>query len=166
MVEAFIVLLFPAGMILAGALDFFTMTISNRIALALLGGFFALAIILGLPLAEIGQHISAGAAMLVIAFLMFCAGWIGGGDAKLFAVTALWLGWTHLMQYAFLVAIFGGVLTFALILARQVPLPSVFVKQSWAVRLHEPRGDIPYGIALAAAGLAIYPQTLWMAAIG
>ena len=37
-------LLFPALMAFAAASDLFTMTISNRVSLALVAGFFALAI--------------------------------------------------------------------------------------------------------------------------
>jgi prepilin peptidase CpaA len=36
------------------------------------------------------------------------------------------------------------------------------VEQDWLNRLHEPRGGVPYGIALAAAALLIYPETAWM----
>jgi prepilin peptidase CpaA len=28
--------------------------------------------------------------------------------------------------------------------------------------LHEPNGGVPYGIALAAAALIVYPNTMWM----
>jgi prepilin peptidase CpaA len=36
----------------------------------------------------------------------------------------------------------------------------------WVERLHRPEGGVPYGIALAAAALLIYPYTAWMQAIG
>ena len=39
-------------------------------------------------------------------------------------------------------------------------------RQAWIVRLHEKGGGVPYGIALAAAALMVYPQTGWMSAIG
>jgi prepilin peptidase CpaA len=38
--------------------------------------------------------------------------------------------------------------------------------QGWLVRLHNPKEGVPYGIALAAAGLLVYPQTPFMAALG
>ena len=41
-------LLFPAMMAFAASSDLFTMTISNRIALILVGGFFALAFVAGM----------------------------------------------------------------------------------------------------------------------
>jgi prepilin peptidase CpaA len=32
--------------------------------------------------------------------------------------------------------------------------------------LHREGGGVPYGIALAAAALLVYPQTQWMASVG
>jgi prepilin peptidase CpaA len=50
-----------------------------------------LAVMTGMPLAEIGMHVGRAAAVLVVAFVFFARGWIGGGDAKLAAATAMWL---------------------------------------------------------------------------
>ena len=38
-------------------------------------------------------------AVLVVTFMFFARGWIGGGDAKLAAATALWLGFDQLLNY-------------------------------------------------------------------
>jgi len=40
------------------------------------------------------------------------------------------------------------------------------VVTEWAERLHRRGGGVPYGVALAAAALFVYPQTEWMAAVG
>ncbi len=48
----------------------------------------------------IGWHLLAGLLGLVLGFALFALGYIGGGDAKLFAVTVLWLGFKDLMPYA------------------------------------------------------------------
>jgi prepilin peptidase CpaA len=45
------------------------------------------------------------------------------------------------------------------------PLPSVLAGREWAERLHCKDAGVPYGIALAAAALAVYPDTPWMKAI-
>jgi prepilin peptidase CpaA len=95
---------------------------------------------------------------------MFAQGWIGGGDAKLAAVTALWLGFDQLLAYFVYASIFGGLLTFLMLRFRFVPLPSFLAHQEWAQRLHRMDSGVPYGIALAAAALVIYPQTVWMMA--
>jgi prepilin peptidase CpaA len=97
--------------------------------------------------------------MLVVAFGMFSLGWIGGGDAKLAAATALWLGWTPLADYGLVSAIAGGALTFVILFARRLALPEILAKQSWIVRLHDAKAGVPYGIALALGGLIVYPET-------
>jgi len=79
--DAIRLLLFPALMAFAASSDLLTMTISNRLSLALAGGFFALALVTGMSLPAIGMHVAAGALVLVIAFACFSQGWIGGGDA-------------------------------------------------------------------------------------
>ncbi len=97
---------------------------------------------------------------------MFTRGWIGGGDAKLAAATALWFGFDHLLPYLLYASLFGGVLTLVLIQFRMAPLPELMARQDWMQRLHRKDGGVPYGIALAAAALTVYPQTGWMALIG
>ena len=100
--------------------------------------------------------------MLVVAFGFFARGWIGGGDAKLAAATALWFGFDHLLDYLIYASLFGGVLTLVLIQFRTLPLPAALARQAWIMRLHESDGGVPYGIALAAAALVVYPKTGWM----
>ena len=159
-------LLFPALMAFAASSDLLTMTISNRLSLALAGGFFLLTIITGMSLAAIGMHLAAAALVLTISFGFFSMGWIGGGDAKLAAATALWFGFDFLLDYLVYASLFGGVLTVLLIQFRRLPLPAPLARQPWILRLHETGGGVPYGIALAAAALAVYPKTGWMPAFG
>lgn len=158
-------LFFPAAMALAGSMDLLTMTIPNRLCLALAVGYFVLAWALGAPWHGVMLNASCGLVVLLVMFAMFSLGWIGGGDAKLAAATALWLGWGSLLDYGASAAIYGGVLTVALILARKMAIPGWMAKQEWIARLHNPRTGVPYGIALAVAGIMIYPQTpFWQAA--
>jgi prepilin peptidase CpaA len=158
--------LFPATMAFAASSDLFTMTIANRVSLVLVGGFFVLALLTGMSPAAIGWHIGAGAAVLVVGFTLFSCGWVGGGDAKLAAATALWFGFAHLLDYLLYASIFGGALTLLLIQFRMLPLPRAFVGREWIERLHRTGGGVPYGIALAAAALLVYPHTEWLALLG
>jgi len=96
--------------------------------------------------------------MLALGFVLFACGWIGGGDAKLVAATALWLGWSPLFEYALLASVLGGFLTLGLVIVRGWPLPLLLETESWAVRLHAAKTGIPYGIALSASGLLLYPE--------
>jgi len=164
--DAIRLLLFPALMAFAASSDLITMTISNRVSLLLVGSFFALAFAWHMPLAEIGMHLGASAVVLVVAFIFFARGWIGGGDAKLAAATALWLGFDQLPDYVVFASLFGGVLTFAILRFRAMPLPRMLADQEWAQRLHRMDNGIPYGIALALAALIIYPHTPWMTSLG
>ncbi|MGC1695715.1 MAG: peptidase, partial [Pseudolabrys sp.] len=63
-------------------------------------------------------------------------------------------------------SLFGGVLTLLIIQFRKLPLPGPLARQHWILRLHENGGAVPYGIALAAAALTVYPKTGWMPALG
>ena len=67
------------------------MTVPNRLVLVLTAGFFILAPMVGLGWADIGLHVALAALALLVTFGLFSKGWIGGGDAKLFAATCLWL---------------------------------------------------------------------------
>jgi len=159
-------LLFPALMAFAASSDLLTMTISNRLSLALAGGFFLLMIVTGMGLHAAGMHVAAAVIVLVVAFVFFSQGWIGGGDAKLAAATALWFGFDYLLDYLIYASLFGGALTLAIIQFRKIPLPAMLARHGWILRLHETDAGIPYGIALAAAALAVYPKTGWMPAYG
>jgi prepilin peptidase CpaA len=157
--------LFPALMAFAAASDLFTMTIPNRVSLALAGGFLALALLSGMGFHDIMTHVGAGATVLAVAFACFAMGWIGGGDAKVAAGAALWFGFGHLLDYLLYASLFGGVLTLVLLQFRQWPLPYPFAGQTWLLKLHAKDSGIPYGIALAIGALMIYPETDWIKAV-
>lgn len=160
--DPLLLLFFPGLMAFAAASDLITMTIPNRLSLALLAGFLAFALITRMPIEAIGWHFAAGALVLVITFTMFACGWIGGGDAKLAAATAVWCGFTSLLEYLLFASVLGGLLTLAIVYWRTALMPMSLIRISWIGRLHDNKTGIPYGIALAASGLLIYPYTdIW-----
>lgn len=158
-------LLFPALMAFAAASDLFTMTISNRVSLALATGFLILAPISGMAPYDMLMHVGAGAAVLVVGFGCFAMGWMGGGDAKVAAAAALWFGFGHLLNYLLYASLFGGALTLVLLQFRQWPLPYALAGQTWLLKLHAKDSGIPYGIALAIGALLVYPDTDWIKAV-
>jgi prepilin peptidase CpaA len=163
--ETAVLVFFPSLMVFAAFSDLFTMTISNRVSIALIVIFCVLAYAFQMQLAEFGWHVSCGFAVLLCTFVLFAFGWIGGGDAKLCAATALWLGWDHLADYSLLTALLGGGLTLFFLQLRKWPLPQWLHAQQWVARLHDRNSGVPYGIALAIAGLVIYPDTgIWLSA--
>jgi prepilin peptidase CpaA len=156
---------FPALMALSASMDLLTYTIPNRLCAALAIGYLALAAPLGVPAADILLNISCAIGILAIAFMLFSLGWVGGGDAKLAAATALWLGWSVILDYGVAAAVYGGLLTLVILAGRMAPLPASLARLGWVARLHDGQAGVPYGIALAAAGLTQFPSShVWTAA--
>lgn len=159
---------FILGAVLPGLLayacfsDLFSMTLSNRLCLAVVGCFGVFAAVSGMPLSAIGWHMLAGLAVFAVVFGMFAAGWIGGGDAKFVVGLALWMGFGQLAEFLTLASILGGMLTIALLWFRQYPLPQAVCRLPWALHLHHHRTGVPYGIALGVAALIVLPHSdIW-----
>jgi prepilin peptidase CpaA len=167
MLDALTLVIFPALMVYAAFSDLFTMTISNWISIILVVAFVVMALLLGLPASQIGLHLACGLGVLLVTFTLFACGWIGGGDAKLAATTAVWLGFEHLAEFGMGSALLGGALTLAILQFRRWPMPDWVQARAWVMRLHDKDNGVPYGIALAIAGLDIYPETrIFLATIG
>jgi prepilin peptidase CpaA len=161
--EHSLVFVFPFAMAFAAATDLFTMTIPNRLTLGLSVAFFVLAPIAGLGWQDILSHMGGGATMLLAGILLFSLGWLGGGDAKLLAAASLWLGFDQLAMFLTYTAAFGGALALAILAYRGAPV-SAFPLPGWAARLHTKGEGMPYGVAIAAGALFVYPATGWYAA--
>jgi prepilin peptidase CpaA len=156
--ELLVLVALPATIALAGCWDLASFTIPNFLQLILLSLFVVFIVAVHMPIATAGMHVLAAMVALCIGFALFAPGYIGGGDAKLFACVALWLGFQDIAAYALLAALFGGALTLGLLAVRKYPLPA-FAHAPWVLRLHDSKSGIPYGAALAAGFFAILPQT-------
>lgn len=159
MFQTLFLFLFPIGMAFAASSDLLTMRISNKLVLYLIIGFACAVIWMGMPLLQIGWHLGAGMVVLAVAFFLFAMEWIGGGDAKLAAATALWIGMDFTLVYVVYSGFLGGALTLLILGLRSWPLPAGLIQVEWIARLHDKKSGVPYGIALAAAGLLTYPST-------
>jgi prepilin peptidase CpaA len=153
-------LVFPALVLTGAVKDLLTFTIPNWISLAMLAAFPVAALASGLTIPAIGVSFAVGVAALVLGMGMFALRWIGGGDAKLFAAAALWLGWTAAPTFLLATALAGGGLALTL-LALRAPAwrPYLLLGPRWMSRLAEPQEDVPYGVAIAVGALAAYPLT-------
>lgn len=158
-------LAFAAFMVGAGLMDLFTMTIRNALVGAMIVLYAVLAPLAGLSLAEIGASIVIATLVFAGGFLCFSFGWIGGGDAKLAVATALWLGAENAPAYLFATALLGGFLTLGLLAFRRLPLPIAWSGKTWILRLHARSIGVPYGVAMAIAGLLVLPRTVWWAGL-
>jgi prepilin peptidase CpaA len=150
---------FPILMAYAASSDLLTMRIANWLVLALTIAWIGLALIAQMSWAEMGLDLIGAGVVLVVAFVFFAFGWIGGGDAKLVSATSLWVGLGFMLPYLIYAALLGGGLTLLILAIRRYPLPARLARIKWIDRLHDSRSGVPYGIALAIAGLLVYPET-------
>jgi prepilin peptidase CpaA len=157
--ELLVIVALPLLLAAAGAYDLASFTIPNFLTAALLVVFVLFVLAAGLSLVAIGWHLLAGLVGLVLGFSLFALGYVGGGDAKLFAATVLWLGFKDLMPYALVASIAGGVLTLVMLALRQCPLPQSLLRRAWIAKLHDASSGIPYGVALAAGAFFLLPST-------
>lgn len=159
--QTLLLIVFPVLAIIAALSDATTLTIPNWISALLAVAFLPAALAAGLSPSAMAACAGLGVGALVAGMAMFALRWIGGGDAKLFAASALWLGLSGAAPFLAWTAIAGGALALALLGARRmaatvgVPFP----QPAWMQRLLAPGGDIPYGIAIAAGALAAFPQS-------
>jgi prepilin peptidase CpaA len=164
MTASLILNLFPLLVIAAAISDLLTMTIPNRLSLALAAAFLVAAAVAGLAAGQVLLHLASGLLVLALGLVFFARGWMGGGNVKLAAATALWFGFGSLMDYALVASLAGGALTVAILALRRVPLPAFALGWTWLDRLHDRRSGVPYGVALAGAALAVYPTSaVWLA---
>ena len=167
LLAAAVALVFPALVLVAAAKDALSFTIPNWISLVLIAVFPVAALAAGMPLTTMGLNAGVAAAALIAGMAMFAFRWIGGGDAKLFAAVALWLGWPALITFGLGMALAGGAMAVVLLVLRSAQLrPLVLLGPGWVVRLSEPGEGVPYGVAIAVGALAAFPKTLFVVAAG
>ena len=117
MTAAAIFVVFPLCLAIAALSDMFTMTIPNRVPAILLASFVIIAPLAGLGLGEVAMHLMAGLLVFCVCFALFAFNVMGGGDAKLLTASAVWFGFNvSLFGFMIYVALFGGILTFAILM--------------------------------------------------
>ncbi len=160
MLEAAIFVVFPLCLAFAAVSDLLSMTIANRVSLLLVASFAIIAPLTGMDWQTYGLHFAAMAAVLAVTFTLFAIGGMGGGDAKLLAATALWMGFgMPLAHYLVISAALGGLLTLAILMFRKSPL-SVYAGNNLLLRnIADTSVGIPYGIALAMGGFLAFPAS-------
>jgi prepilin peptidase CpaA len=157
-VQLALVSVFPACVIAAAMTDATSYTIPNRLSAFLAIAFIPAALAVGLTPVTFAISLGFGVAGLAVGVAMFALRWIGGGDAKLLAACALWLGMGAITPFLLWTAVAGGVLAVVLMLLRKAPLPLANIGPAWFGRLMKPGGDVPYGVAIAAGALIALPN--------
>ena len=156
----------PIGVIAAAIRDATSYTIPNWLSLALALAFFPTAFAVGLSPIAVGQCAAVGFAALLVGVAMFAAGWVGGGDAKLLAAASTWLGLGAVAPFLAFTALAGGALACTLMVLRGSPVIGAVRGPAWVSRLLQPKGDVPYGVAIAFGALAAFPSSLIFHAAG
>ena len=169
--------IFVAAMLHAAVTDLRHRRIRNWLVASLATCWAPMALAAGVPGIEMAA--AAGAALLVFTagFGCFAAGWLGGGDVKLAAAAVLWLGAGQALAFVLLTSVLGAALTGLFLLTRlvgalarqprwvgeesgQAALPSSTPEAKAAVDR-----QVPYGPALAGAGLALLQGSPFAVAI-
>ncbi|HEY4274759.1 MAG TPA: prepilin peptidase [Rhizomicrobium sp.] len=168
MIAQFLLLMLATLLVAAAMWDIASFTIPNNLTIAIAMAFIPFAFTVGLSPGALGQHFLAGLIALIIGFTMFARNFIGGGDAKLYAGAALWLGLDDMLVYTLVATMLGGLLTLMVLGLRRFPLPAGLFGQAWLLKLHDARSGIPYGVALAGGVFAVLPhaQIFRLAALG
>lgn len=160
MLEAVILVVFPFCMLFAAISDTLSMTIANRVSALLLATFAVVAPLTGMDWATYGWHFAAGALVLAVTFGLFALGGMGGGDAKLLAATAVWMGLNiNLVSYMVTSAFIGGLLTIAILVYRKSPLAAYTGHNRFLRHFADESVGVPYGIALGLGGLITFPDS-------
>jgi len=153
--EVLLLGLYPALLCAAIAADVGWRIIPNLIIAALLVGFGALALSKGVP--DLGPRLAAAGLVTAMGFALFAEDLIGAGDAKLAGALVLWVDPGDIPLFMALCAGLAAFLTLAATLAARRMLPAGLGKLARTVEA------IPYGAALAAAGLAVHPVSMLIA---
>ena len=139
-------------------IDIATRLIRNEIclALALLGivGQLASPMLLA-------QSLIVAAILLMLLFVIYQRGMIGGGDVKLLVALAIGLPLSGVIELLAATALAGGVLAVVHLMMRRLPYPrlapagSSLVRRVYAVERwrHLRHAPLPYGVAIACGGI-------------
>ncbi|ABS65540.1 peptidase A24A prepilin type IV [Xanthobacter versatilis] len=142
--------LYPTALCTCIGTDIARRIIPNTVIAALLIGFATLAILTPLP--DLSLRLLVAVAVTALGFSLFAENVVGAGDAKLAGVLMLWTEPAQLPLFVLACGLIGGVLTLA---ALAMHRPADRLVGTIAV----PGQTIPYGVALAGAGLLLHPYS-------
>lgn len=145
--------LFVAFLVLAAYSDVTDLRIPNRLTGAMAVTGPAATMLAGPGAAAVPPALLTAAVVLAIGWGMFELGWLGGGDAKLAAAAALWLGPGATMAFVLVTALFGALLAALLLGLSRLERRRAAVGGRWHGRLLADRIAVPYAAAMAPAGV-------------
>ncbi|WP_423603628.1 A24 family peptidase [Sphingomonas sp. MS122] len=135
---------------MAAMQDVCQLRIANFFAVAIFLLFPAYAVAKGLE-ASLWQNGAVFLGVLALGTAGFAARWLGGGDVKLLAATALWFDIAGAARLIGAIAVAGAAVTLLFVVLRRA-VPASALLRSGMVAL-KPRGPIPYGLAIACGAI-------------
>lgn len=154
--------LFPLMMVLAGGGDVLTRRIPNALVLTMAACFFPLALLTGMPAWLLGLHVLTALAFLAFGYCLFILRFLGGGDAKLMAAAALWLGYPCSLFFVGACLLAGGVLAASVGIWHLATLEASFNSRRLGQLFGSLAPSVPYGFAVAAGAILAMPYSWWM----
>lgn len=152
---------FFAAILLAGAIsDLLTRRIPNWMTGFLVLAFLPVAVFSGLSWADFGWHLLAGLVALAGGFGLHCFRLLGGGDVKLFAGAAFWLGWSALLPLLVVTALAGGLLAAIILVLQWFRRDARFLFLHPWIGTGPIKSGMPYGVAIAMAGIILSCNSL------
>lgn len=116
---------------------------------------FLAKILLGVESLPFTPHLLMALVALLLGFLAFASGLLGGGDAKLIAALGLWFGPEMFAGFITITGIGGGVFALLLLVirrsARWVVSADGPKASSPCYRLLDPNAPVPYALPIACA---------------
>lgn len=137
--------IFACALAAAAIEDVARFRISNITPLVMLAGAICAAVLAG-PTWALWQNAVVFGVVLALGTAAFAAGFLGGGDVKLFAATALWFDLSSAVWFVAFVFIAGGVVAILYIASRP------FRK---AAGHDVKKTRIPYGLPIAVGAIAL-----------
>ena len=102
----------------------------------------------GFNLPDIGLHLRTATIVFIFFLIAFRFGAMGGGDVKLFAALALWWHWIDVVRMVLYASILGALVTIVFVMIHKA-------------KQQDGKARIPYGVAIALAGLWIAGERIF-----
>ena len=139
-------------------------TIPNWIPGVMAAAWLVAAPFLDLSWGQAGLALATGFGVLAVGMALWAPGWLGGGDVKLLAAGALWMGWPHTLHFLLVTVIAGGLVALGLLLLRQVAPMLPLSTDRLTGTVLAPAAPVPYAAAIAIGAFAVLPNTAVFAA--
>lgn len=104
----------------------------------------------------IGSHLISFGIIFVVTYILFALKALGGGDAKLCSVYALWVGLGGIAPFLFFMSITGGLLGLTTIFLNKNKPVKKPKKDSWIAKAQKGKRDVPYGIAITTGAVIAF----------